>query len=119
MRFDFGKGVILINALLAHLELLPNFHKENPTTFRLRCIIAHKKLSLPSFRIENTATKVLHFHSENPVEFRVWRTMAHRQGFMPVFTACINIFILGRAKAHQSIKHIDACRINGETNVTS
>ena len=111
--------MILINVLLAHLELLPNFHEENPTTFHLRCIIAHKKLSLPSFRNENTATKVPYFHSENTVEFRVWCAMTHRQGFMPVFTMCINMFILGRAKAHQSINHIDACHINKEINVTS
>jgi len=25
-RFDFGENVVLINALLAHLEWLPNFH---------------------------------------------------------------------------------------------
>ena len=45
--------------------------------------------------------------------------MVHQQGFVPVYTARINMFILRQAKALQSIEHIDACRIHGKTNVTS
>ena len=55
-----------INALLAHLELLPNFHDEksssilpyfhgeNLAAFQIRCVIVHKTLFSPSFRYENT-----------------------------------------------------------------
>ena len=37
LRFGFGKGVVLIDASLVCLELLPNFHDENPATF---CLIS-------------------------------------------------------------------------------
>ena len=43
----------------------------------------------------------------------LWHT-----SFMPMYTARDNMLVLGWAKAPQSIKHIDACRIHGETNVT-
>jgi len=58
------------------------------------------------------------FNGENPAEFRVWCTMAHQQGFMPMYMACANILMLGRAGALQSIKYIDVWRIHGESNVT-
>ena len=64
------------------------------------------------------ATKVPYFHSENWTEFRVWCAMAYRQGFMLVYMARISMFVQGRAKVHQSIKHVDACCIHEETNVT-
>ena len=44
--------------------------------------------------------------------------MAHLQGFMLVYMAHANMLMLERAEAPQSIKHIDACRIRGEINVT-
>ena len=74
LRFDFGRGVVLINALLAHLELLPNFHNEIWQHFTLfswqkfgnistqvrystqNTTLTQFSLS-PSFRYENTATK--------------------------------------------------------------
>ena len=59
------------------------------------------------------------FHDENPVEFRVWCAMAHRQSFVPMYTTCVIMFIQGQAEAYQSIKHVDACHIYGETDVTS
>ena len=59
-----------------------------------------------------------HFYSENLIEFHVWCTMAHRQGSMPVYMVCANRLVLGRAKAPQSIKHIDTCYIHKETDVT-
>ena len=58
------------------------------------------------------------FHGENPAEFRVWCAMAHRQCFMPMYTTRANMLVLGRAETLQSIKHIDVCRIHGESNVT-
>lgn len=36
-----------------------------------------------------------------------------------MYTACVDMFILRQARAHQSIEHIEACHIHGETNVTS
>ena len=45
--------------------------------------------------------------------------MAHRQGFVPVYIASVNMFILRQVEALQSIEHVDACRIHRETNVTS
>ena len=74
------RDVAFIDALLAHLELLPNFHYENPVAFRLIlwwksgsvspyfcgrnpvvfrliCIIAHKALFSPSFHCENTTKR--------------------------------------------------------------
>ena len=59
-----------------------------------------------------------HFRGENLAEFHVWCAIAHRQGLVLVYTACLNIFILRQTGAHQSIKHVDACRIDWETNVT-
>ena len=37
---------------------------------------------------------------------------------MPVYTARANMLMVGQARAPQSIKHIDACYIHGETDVT-
>ena len=62
--------------------------------------------------------KVSHFHGENPAEFRIWCTIMHQKGFTPVYMTHANMLVLGQAKALQSIKHIDACRIHKETNVT-
>ena len=59
-----------------------------------------------------------HFHSKNPTKFCVWFTMAHQHDFMPVYTTHANMLMLGRARAPQSINHIDASRIHRETNVT-
>ena len=123
--------MVLINALLAYFgifakfprwksgKISPYFHGKNSVAFCLRWFIEHKTLFSLRFRCENTATKVPNFHSENSIEFRVWCTMVHRQGSVPVYTMCVYMFILGRVKAHQSIKHVDVCRIHGETNVTS
>ena len=44
-----------IDALLAHLELLPNFSDENQATFQVRCVVAHKTLFSQSFHGENIA----------------------------------------------------------------
>jgi len=44
--------------------------------------------------------------------------MVHRQGFILVYTMRANMLMLGWARAPQSIKHIDACHIHRETNVT-
>ena len=35
LRFGFRMGMVLINAFQVCLELLPNFHGENLTAFRL------------------------------------------------------------------------------------
>ena len=34
-----------------------------------------------------------------------------------MYTVHIDILVLWRAEAHQSIKHVDVCRIHGKTNV--
>ena len=99
-------------------SISPYFRDENSATLHLRGVIAHKTLSLASFRYENTAMGMPHFHRENPAKFCIWCTMAHRQGFTPVYTMRANMLMLGWASALQSIKHIDVCRIHGETNVT-
>ena len=58
--------VAFINALLAHLESISNFHNlttfrlfcfKNPAAFCLRCMIAHKTLFSPSYSCENTAKR--------------------------------------------------------------
>ena len=60
------RDIFFINAVLTHLELLPNFHDENTVaffpyfhggnpTFWVRCITAHKMLFSPSIHYENTA----------------------------------------------------------------
>ena len=59
-----------------------------------------------------------HFHGENLAEFRVWCVMAYRQGFMLVYTTYVSVFVLGQAKALQSIEPVDARRIHGEIDVT-
>ena len=59
-----------------------------------------------------------YFHGKNLAKFRVWCAMAHRQGFMPMYAARANMLMLGRARAPQSIKHVDAWRIHMDTNVT-
>ena len=112
------RGVTFINDLLVHLELIPIFHNENLATFRLRCIIAHKILFSPTFRYESIARKMAHLYNENSAKFCIWCAMLHRQGFMHVYTMRANMRMLGQAIAPQSSKHIVACRIHGETNVT-
>ena len=81
MRFGFGKGMILIDASKFPQQksdsISAYFRGENLTVLRLRCVIAHKTLSLSSFRHENMATKVPHFHGENLAEFCIWCIMAH------------------------------------------
>ena len=62
--------------------------------------------------------EVPYFHSKNLIEFRVWCAMAHRHSFTPMYTMRANMLVLKRADAPQSIKHVDVCRIYGETNVT-
>ena len=59
-----------------------------------------------------------HFYDENLTEFRVWCSMTHQQGFVPMYTARANVLMLGQARAPQSIKHVDTCRIHRETDVT-
>ena len=39
LRFGFGKGVVLIDASLVCLELVPNFHEQNPTGFHLVFVV--------------------------------------------------------------------------------
>ena len=86
----FGNGAKFPQQKSSNIS--PYFHSGNPVALRLRCVITHKTLFSPSFGHENTATKVPHFHGE--------------------------MLVLGHAGALQSIKHIDARRIHGETNVT-
>ena len=100
-------------------SILPYFLCGISAAFRFKCVIVHKTLFSPSFCGENTATKVPHFHGKNSTKFCVWCAMAHQQGFSPVYMARISMFILMQAVAHQSVKHVDACHIHGETNVTS
>ena len=131
LRFDFGKDVVTINASLACFgivakfpwqksgSILPYFLYEILAAFCFRCVIVHKTLFSPSFCGENTATKMPHFYRKNLAEFCIWCAMAHQQGFAPVYMACVSMFILMWAEAHQSVKHVDACRIHRETNVTS
>ena len=71
------------------------------STFRLNygC-----KIECLHFCYENMARKMPYFHGENPIEFRIWCVMAHQQGFMPVYTACANVLMLGQAEAPQSIQ---------------
>ena len=35
LKFGYGKGVVLVDTFQVCLELLPNFHGENPIAFRL------------------------------------------------------------------------------------
>ena len=63
LRFGFGKGVVLINASLVCLELVPNFHDKNLTAFHLVFVaaiqqhfasgvfIAHKHYSHQAFAV--------------------------------------------------------------------
>ena len=62
--------------------------------------------------------EVPRFHGENLAVFCVWCAMAHRQGFALVYMAFIDMLVPSQAKALQSIKHVDACHIHRETNVT-
>ena len=64
------------------------------------------------------AMEVPHPHDENLIVFPFWCTMAHRLGFTTVYTARVNMLMLRLARAPQRIKHIDACRIHKEINVT-
>ena len=57
-----------------------------------------------------------HFHGKNLAEFRILCATAHQQSFMLVYIECVNMLMQGPAEAPQRIKHIDACRIHGETN---
>jgi len=52
-------------------SISPYFRGENPTTPRLRCVIARQTLFLPNFWRENTAMGMPHFHSENPAKLLV------------------------------------------------
>jgi len=61
--------------------------------------------------------EVPYFHNKNLAEFCVWCAMAHRQGFMPMYMAHASMLVLRWARAPQSTKHIDTCRIHWETNV--
>ena len=118
------RDVAFIDALLAHLELLPNFHYENPAVFHL--ILWQKSSSVSPHMHHSTQSTILtklslweydkkmpHFHNKNTTEFHVWCTMVHWQGFVPMYTARISMFILRRAEANQSIKHIDTCCLHG------
>ena len=64
------------------------------------------------------AMRMPYFSDKNLTKFHFWCAIAHRQDFMPVYEVRANMLMLGRAGAPQSIKHIDACYIHGETNVT-
>ena len=100
------KGCGLNNASLVHLGIVtkfprrksgnisPYFFGRNPATLHLRCIIAHKTLSLASFRGENTAMRVPYFHGKNLVEFRIWCAMVHQQGFASMYTVRIDMLAL-------------------------
>ena len=75
--------------------------------------------------MQNTIfTKLLPWEYDNgDALFSWWKfgrvsCIAHQQGFMPVYMVRANMLMLGQAKAPQSIKHIDTCRIHEETNVT-
>ena len=72
----------------------------------------------PSFWRENMAMGIPYFHGENLAEFRVCYAMAYRQDFAFVSAVHIDMLILWRAEALQSIKHVVACRIHGEIIVT-
>ena len=71
------------------------------------------KLSIREYSIGDAP-----YHGENLAEFHVWCVMAHQQGFLFVYITRIDMLILWRVEALQSIKHVDAHRIHGETNVT-
>ena len=112
-------GVVLIDVFLMHSgfgakftlqkfsSISPCFRGKNLVVLHLSCIIAHKTLFSPSFWCENMAIKVPHFHDENSAKFLVWCTMV-----------CIDMLILRRAEALQSIKHVNAHRLHRETNVS-
>ena len=71
----------------------------------------------PSFRHKNMATGMPHIYGENLAWFRIWCAMVYQQGFASMYTACIDMLILWWVEALQSLKHVYACRIHGETNV--
>ena len=89
LRFGFGMDVVPNDVFLVHLEslpkfpwrkssnVLPYFRGGNLAVLRLKCVIVHKTLLLPSFRRENMVMKMPYFHGKNLVEFRVWCAMAH------------------------------------------
>ena len=56
-----------------------------------------------------------YFHSENPIEFCVGYGSP---GFVFVYTTCIYMLASWRTETLQSVKHVDACHIHRETNVT-
>ena len=97
--------MILINTLLAYLELLPNFYNENQAAFRLWCVIAHKTLFSPSFCCENTANKGA------PFSQRKSGRVLHLVRYSAPVGFCAFVYCV-----HQ---HVDVCHIHGETNVTS
>ena len=82
------------------------------------CIIARQMLFSPSFQRENAVMGMPHFHGKNPTKFHVWCTMAHQQGFVTLYMVLIDMLILWWAEALQSVKHVNACRIHRETNIT-
>ena len=47
-----------------------------------------------------------HFHGKSLAKFCVWCAIAHWQGFFPMYTACINMLKLRKAKAYRSTKHM-------------
>ena len=95
-----------VNALLTHLKLLPNFHNENSTAFRLIFMAKIRQhfrlgaLSSLSFCSENMARMMPHFYGENLAKFRVWCATAHWEGLILVYTTCVNMLGLRQAKAH-------------------
>ena len=130
LRFGFGMGVVSIDAFEMCLESLPNFHGENPTTFCLILVVEiqqhfaldasqHiKRYSHQAFQVRIRQWGCPIFTAKNPKEFCVWCAMAHLQGSMPIYKVCIDMLVLRQAEALHNIKHVDMCRIRGETNFT-
>ena len=82
-------GMVPINTFLVHLELMPNFHSENPVAFRLIFVVETQQrlpqvhhstqnvLFLPIFRYENMATGCLIFTAKIQQSFAIsalWHT---------------------------------------------
>ena len=84
LRFGFGMGVVPNDVFLVHLEslpkfpwrkssnVLPYFRGGNLAVLRLKCVIVHKTLLLPSFQRENTAIGMPHFHNKYSAGFRIY-----------------------------------------------
>ena len=77
LRFDFGKGVVLIDASLVCLELLPNFYGKNPAAFHL-IFVAEIQQRFFSSALQHTKR---YSHQAFVVSIRKWRC--------PIFTAKI------------------------------